>query len=366
MSPRTLARAGALALAAALAGCAGAKPPPAAAPAAAPPERRFEVAGRGTLVLRLPAEWVASEIEGERGLPRTVRLEPPGGAFVVLLSPLFDRDDPGAPARAESAQVLTEIARRKVGETAVEKEIALEELSGDGVQGYWFQATDAELAGREPRAGEWRHVVQGAAAIGPILLVFAVLDQEAGPQRALVLDAVRGARHSGDADGGAGRTEGAPRGSVLGDDPLQVQAPGRSWSVLVDLPGFATQPPRSEGADVLALAADTASNAVASVMVRGAGPARDARACRDGDLSRIRARVRGVEALRTWEEADAALAEYLVPELDGKPVRQLNAHSWRFRDGACVHVHLSAMDHQPADAARLERILGTVRFAEAL
>lgn len=363
MDIRPPARLGALALAAALAGCAGAKPRPAPA-APALPERRFEVGDRGAILLRLPAEWAASEVESEPGLPPTVRLQPPEGAFLVLLSPLWDPENPEAPARAESAQALTELARRKMGDTAAEKEIALEELSGDGVHGYWFEATDAELVAREPKPGEWRHVVQGAVAVGPLLLVFALLDQQAGPQRQLVLDAVRNARH--EPARGAGAEGGSPAGTVLRDDPLHVEVPGRSWSVLVDLPGFATQPAHTSEHGVVALAADTATNAVASVMVRGAGPAGDARGCREDDLARIRAQFRGLEALRTWEADGAALAEWVIPEVDGKPLRQLNAHSWLFRDGACVHVHLSTMDHQPDDAERLRRILGTVRFAEAL
>jgi len=346
----------------ALAGCATVPSGPASPPL--PAERRFEIAGQGDLFVRLPAGWTESQVEQDPASPPTFQLEPGDGAFVLLLTPLWDPDDPEAPAQPEQAGALAEFARREMAAQALEAEIPLEDLVGEGVRGYWFQATDRTLAGKPSPPGEWRHVVQGAIAVGRLVVAFTLLDDEDGPHRRLVLDALRAARHApppyeeGD--------EGDEGAQVLADEPLSVSLPGRSWSVLLDLPGFAAQPPRpgDEGRGVLGLAADTRTNAVASVLIVEMGGVRQASACRDHDLARIRAAA-AIRELRIWEVGEVARARYVVPEMDGHAVKQLNVHAWRYRDGACVAVHLSLMDHGPEDEGLLERIVATFRVAES-
>ncbi len=56
-------------------------------------------------------------------------------------------------------------------------------------------ATDREPPGREKGPDEWRHVLQGAAAAGPVFVVFTLLDDEPGPHRAEFLATIGGARH---------------------------------------------------------------------------------------------------------------------------------------------------------------------------
>jgi hypothetical protein len=349
---------------AALAACAGAAPRPGTVPGL--PERRFEVPGQGEILLRLPAEWPGSQVEEDPGAPPTFRIEPEGGTFLLFLTPLWDPEDPEAPADPEGARALVELARREMAPTALEAEIPLEELRGEElrgeeVRGWFFRATDRALAGRPKPPGEWLHVLQGAVAVGRVVLAFTLLDDADGPQRGIVLQAMHTARHE------PPPPEEGEEAEVLQDEPLEVRLPGRSWSVLLDLPGFAAEAPRpdEEGRGVLALAADTRSNAVASVLVAEADAVRGARGCREQDLARIRAAL-DIRDLRIWEEGEVARARYLVPEMDGRAVGQLNVHAWRQRDGACVAVHLSLMDHRPGEEAALERIVATLRMAESL
>jgi hypothetical protein len=353
-------RTAALALAALSTACGGARPRTAAGPPPASSEVRLEVAGQGALVLRLPAGWTASPAEAAPGAPATTRVDPGDRSFVVLLTPMWREDRTEGPADPEEAQRLAELARREMGRTAAETEIALHELVGPSAHGYWFSATDRDLVGKEVPAGEWRCVTQGAVAVGRVLLAFTLLDDGPGPQRSALVEGLRGISQE---QGGAGE-----RGGVLEGEPLAVSLPGRSWAVLIDLAGFATQPPRllEGGRGVVALAADTRSNAVASIVLRPADGAADARACRDRDLARIRGVVPGVRDVRVREAGPSARGRYVVPEIDGRPVAQLNVHAWRFRDGTCVNVHLSTMEPEPEDEAALERILDTVRISESM
>jgi len=59
-------------------------------------------------------------------------------------------------------------------------------------------------------------------------------------------------------------------------------------------------------------------------------------------------------------------AEYLVRELRGRRVDQQNLSAWWYRDGVCVHAHVSRMGFLPEDLPALERVLASVRFDEPL
>lgn len=364
----------ALALALAGTGCAGARARPASPE---PPGRTaFVVPGHGALEIEIPPGWTAAYERGEPPAPRTIRLTGPGGAFVALLSPFWNPGEPEeAPVRADTAQLFAELARRGALAGSVEREIALEELVGEGVHGYWFAATDRELAGKEPVPGEWRHLLQGAAAVGPLLVAFTLLDNAPGPQREQLLAVVRGARHAPDRDGPGEDAEGGEdSGRELEADPdvstvpLRVEVRGKAWTVLVDLPGFRMFEPRASaaGVETLVVGHDPETGLVASVILRRAEGARDAASCRDEDLGKIRAAHPDVADVRLSESAGAARATYVQPELDGSKIPQLHGHAWLHRDDVCVNVHVSKAGPDAGDADALERILGSVRYGTDL
>jgi hypothetical protein len=341
-------------------------------------ERTFDLPEQGTLVLTAPADWTFEESTPAEPVAMGIRVTPKDRTFVALLTPYWDPDAPQALADVETAQTAAELARRKAREGSVEEEIALEELVGEGVHGYWFTATDKALANRKPGKDEWRAVVQGAAAVGRLVLIFEMLDNGPGPHREQVLELIRRARHD-PSRGGAPppRPGGAPRGTPESEAfepdpsietvPLQVELPGRRWAALVDLPGFAATAPRAspDGRSVLVLAQHPRTGLVASVLLVD-GPGGDPVACRTRDLEGIRRAVPDLQDLRLAEAPGAARAEYLAPTLRGKPTSQWNAHEWRARDGVCVHLHLSKMGHDAADHAAVEQVRATLRFGEAL
>jgi hypothetical protein len=348
--------------------------------------QRFEVPGHGALDIAVPAAWKASAAEGEDPMPLTVRLEPReakgGRGFIVLLTPFWSPGSPsaeetetpdapdalGADAQGDTAQLLAELARRKALATSVEKEIALQELRGDaGVHGYWFAATDRALAEKEPGAGEWRHLMQGAAAVGDMILAFTLLDNQEGPQRQAVLEIVRSARHvpAAPAEDGAMRFTPDPDAVT---EPLEVSPPRGGFTVLVDLPGFQMFAPRpaEDGEGVIVLGQHPATGLVASVTLRDAPGERDARACRERKLERIRRSAPDLRELELSETDGAARATYVLAELRGRPIRQEHAHLFLWRGGVCVNVQVSKADPEPADAARIETILSSVRFGATL
>lgn len=366
---RALARSLLAAAAVLAAGCAtGGRPPPARAGGAparpARAVRALEVAGHGRVLVSLPPGWSVSESTEGTG----VAITQPGARFRVLLSPMWNPGEPESPqARADSAQLYAELARREALGGSVERELSLEEVVGPGVRGWYFSATDRNLLDRAPRGDEFRHLLQGAAAVGPVILAFTLLDDDAGPWRDEVLEVVRTARHvpDGAADDDGEALEGMPGVDTA---PLRVQLPGRSWSVLVDLPGFEVArvaPARMGPGTAHLIARSSEADIVASVILAPAGSARDAAGCRERAVARILASVPGVEDLRRAEGGGGAAVTYVFRGGDGAPP-ELHAHAFTWRDATCVGVHVSKAEPDAADVARLEAILSSVRFAEDL
>jgi hypothetical protein len=341
-----------------------------AAPPPTPPgaERRaFAIPGHGALEIPVPKGWIAEASPEDPSRPSTIRLEPPGGSFVALLTPFWNSGEPeGAQARADAARLFAELARRNALPGAQEQDIPLETLDGEGVHGFWFGATDRSLAGRQPGPEEWRHVIQGAAAVGPLVLAFTLLDNGEGPQRETLLDVVRSARHV-DASPDSGASEEMEADPGARTVPLRVEIIGKPWAVLVDLPGFRMfKPKRSDdGAGVLVLGQDPTSGMVASVILRPAGGARDAAGCRDADLPKIRDASELIE-LRVAGAGVAARASYAIAAPGSSKVRQEHGHAWLEREGICANVHVSKMAPAPGDAETMDRILSSARFGEDL
>ncbi|HET9552681.1 MAG TPA: hypothetical protein VFP50_06915 [Anaeromyxobacteraceae bacterium] len=153
-----------------------------------------------------------------------------------------------------------------------------------------------------------------------------------------------------------------------GKAPVAVSFPHRAWAVTVDLAGFQVDGPDvlPDGRLVSLVGEEPESGVVASVTLSDAGGRRSAEACAEADWRRITMVAAEVAGVRRTAEGGRARAWYLVPTIDGRRVDQQNLSGWWYRDGVCVHVHASLMGFTPADAAKLERVLASVRFEEPL
>jgi hypothetical protein len=352
---------------------------PAVAPAApaAPTGARlaWELPGQGRLLLGVPPGWTATTGDADPPLPATVRLEPPQGRQVLLLTPTWDPGTPPeAPASLEAAHLSVELARRKAAESSVEVPLPLLELGGDAT-GWYFAATDRELVegGRPPGPDEYRCLLQGAALVGGLTVGFTLLDDGDGPHRAVVLEVVRRARHlppGARSAGGPARPEDAGEDEAArppGAGAVTLAFPGKGWAVAVDLPGFEVEEPatRPDGRLVSVVGHHPASGLVASLVLSAAGARRSAAACAEADWLRLASFLPEV-AGRAPPSGLRPRADYLVRDLRGKRVDQQNSSAWWYRDGVCVHAHVSLMGFEPDDQPALDRVLATVRFDEPL
>jgi hypothetical protein len=148
---------------------------------------------------------------------------------------------------------------------------------------------------------------------------------------------------------------------------VTVAFPGKGWAVAVDLPGFEVEPlqVRPDGRLVSVIGHHEETGVVASLVLTEAGTRRTAAACAEGDWLRLSAFLPEV-AGRAPPSGPRPRAEYLVRDLRGKRVDQQNLSAWWYRDGVCVHAHVSLMGFEPGDLPALERVLASVRFDEEI
>jgi hypothetical protein len=358
-----------LPLAVALTACAHAGP--ARAPAPSGVTLALDAGERGEVIFQVPAGWKATRGEPEPAGTGSIRFEPAVGHVVLVVTPLWGPGQSSEPLPPGVAEALVEAERDRAVEGAVEAQLTLRPLEAPGLPGWYFAATDRELAGsrQPPGPDQYRCLVQGAAVAGPLLLAFTLLDDGEGPQRSAALALVRGASHrpaSGDPPGApARRGHGDPSTwVVLGAEPLELELPGRAWSLLLDLPGWRVAEPmaRADGSGVSIIGQREADGLLLSASLAASLGRRSAEACRDADWSRIR-ELDGVGEARLEAGAGEARAWYSWRS-DGPPTRHLSA--WRYRDGSCLHLHLSLPAERPGVDARLEEALGVARFGEAL
>jgi hypothetical protein len=344
------------------AACATTRPAP-AGPPAGEATLAVDTGGLGLLVVPLPAGWRATLAPVEPGTPPSIRLDPPSGHRILALTPLHDPEAPvGQPARPEAVRKLAELAREKGKETAAEPEVPLVELGG-GATGWYYVATDKELLDgtKERTPDEYLVLVQGAVGVGPMVVVFTLLDDDAGPGRQAALDLVRRLRHEA-ASEGPGEAGASPEAG----EPVEVAWPGKAWSLEAAVAGWKVDGPSLRQGGQVVMVALAPDGLVLSLVLADADGLASAEACRDRDWQRIEDRVPDLAEVKRWAGRAVADATYLAPTFQGKPVDQRNHSRWWLRDGICVHAHASVMKAGEGWAARLDEALARVRFREPL
>jgi hypothetical protein len=329
---------------------------------------------RGVVVFLVPDGWKATSGEPVPGAAATLRFEPPAGHHLLVVTPLWGPGDSNEPLGPEVARVLVEAARDRAREGAVEGELPIRPLEPPGLAGWYFASTDRELqeSGRPPDPDEYRCAVQGAVVAGPLVLAFNLLDDGDGPQRREALSLLQGATHHPAAPAQAEvprepsvRTHSDPSTwAVQGPEPLELALPGKSWALLLDLPAWSVAETmrRPDGGGLSVIARHPPDHLILSASVVDSAGRRSAESCRDADWARI-AGIAGVGEARLEASAGEARAFYTVGEGDS-PTRHLSA--WRYRDGACLHLHLSLPGTGPAVDAALLEALKVARYGEAL
>jgi hypothetical protein len=136
--------------------------------------RRFELPNRDTLELTLPAGWVEHLEQPAGGGAPTIEIAvADGGPRQVFVTPEWP--DPLAkevrelPSLRDAVRDLAE----RIQPQAVEAYLEVRQLDGANGTGFYFAATD-----RNPGAGDFRFMNQGALQVGELTLWFTILTNE--------------------------------------------------------------------------------------------------------------------------------------------------------------------------------------------
>jgi hypothetical protein len=148
----------------------------AALPAGAnePIVRRYELPNRDTLELKVPVGWADHLEQPQGGGPPTIEIAvAEGGPRQVFIRPEWA--DPTAKEVRELPQLrdaVRDLAER-IQPEAVESYLEVRHIAGQNGVGFYFSATD-----RNPGAGEFRFMSQGALQAGDLTLWFTILTDE--------------------------------------------------------------------------------------------------------------------------------------------------------------------------------------------
>ena len=146
----------------------------ASARADGPALRRYELPNEDTLELTMPAGWADELVEPEGGGPPTIEIAvTEGGPRQVFVRPEWL--DPTATDVRELPQLrdaVRDLAER-IQPDALEPYLEVRHIAGHNGVGFYFTATD-----RNPGAGEFKVMNQGALQAGDLTLWFTILTDE--------------------------------------------------------------------------------------------------------------------------------------------------------------------------------------------
>lgn len=135
-------------------------------------ERAFVVPGRGTLVVPVPAAWGFRAKQPQEMQPRDLEFmdSESDAKLLVTIAPDARPALKGDP----NTRKFVESARDAARPGAAETDLPLVELKGRGGNGWYFFATDRNLADKPPRPEDWKYLRQGALLIGESLVFFSM------------------------------------------------------------------------------------------------------------------------------------------------------------------------------------------------
>jgi tetratricopeptide (TPR) repeat protein len=148
---------------------------------------------------------------------------------------------------------------------------------------------------------------------------------------------------------------------------MRVSLQGKSWSVVVDLPGFEiTQNGAKQGGRRYLVGSNEKTGVVFSVTLERVQKPPDPAECREflDGRGRNAASEWGARNVKRSEASSMAVLEYVIPEDHGVPLQQGNLFACTVKEDVFVDFHLSKVEYKPENRKLFDAILQTVHFQE--
>lgn len=145
-----------------------------------------------------------------------------------------------------------------------------------------------------------------------------------------------------------------------------VSLAGKSWSLLVDLPGFKREEEKTapDGSVSMFQASNKKTGLIASVWLESDPDLTSTEACKTEYWGKASQSPFPKTDIKQVTVGSMAAVHWTVKEYQGMPLMQKNINAYLYRDGVCIDLHLSKMQYAPKDEPLFDAVLGTVRFSD--
>ena len=318
--------------------------------------RSYPLPAHGTLELTVPSSWKESVSRPPGDLPPTIEFSPAsGGDFDVQITPIWGPTADPDLGRPEAIRALVDEVGSRLLDQAVETEIILKEIKGPRAEGYVFMLTD-----RAPAEEEWKYMTVGAVGVEGLLLSFTILSNSPDSgERDQALRMIEQSRHAA-----AASSEPAPAPAAAPSTLRKLTYPGKSWSLVLDLPGFEFQEraTRPDMTGIEATGENNSTGVLISANLEKAARAGDAKATRAYYWSRVKKTRPSPKKVVFSERGEMAILEYIEPGSDGKKAHIKHVTVFLSREDTWIVVSVSKVDYRPEDAPAFEVVLQSIRI----
>jgi hypothetical protein len=147
---------------------------------------------------------------------------------------------------------------------------------------------------------------------------------------------------------------------------LSISMPGKSWSLVVDAPGFAveSQGRKPDGREYL-LANNAKNKVVLSITLEESPKGADPKSCPGYLHGRAQSLASfGPTNIKYTEIAHMPVLEYFLPQAQGMPVKQQSFVACTANDDVFIDIHLSKVQFEASERPVFVEILNAVHFSD--
>ena len=156
-------------------------------------------------------------------------------------------------------------------------------------------------------------------------------------------------------------------GQAAFSTPISVSLPELSWALEIAAPGFIIEDneiaPNGDGARIQAKNKET--GLILSAFLERAPQTGDSIQCRDYYWGKAMQNPLKKEQITLYETGGMAVVEYMIPEYQGIPAKQINLNAYLAKDEYWIDVHISKTGHETGDKDPLKPILNRIRINKA-
>ena len=142
----------------------------------------------------------------------------------------------------------------------------------------------------------------------------------------------------------------------------RLSLPDKSWGVALDLPGFTVKTVETMGDGRRYMVAENSETHVVVSLTLEEVSRSTGGSCRDSLEKRAKKPPFKVRDVKFSQAGQADLMEYMVPEVQGRPINQKSLFACEFHDGAYLDLHVSKVNFEPADAPLFSQVLSSMRI----